>query len=251
MVKRKGKIKKKKVIKLDESDKINSEKDSELFKKSVQKSEDRQLLWFLVVIGIVFAVVLVSYFGAESLKSFEYSGVDWMIEDYAEPTGTIFHGRFIALSNSNLNYNIFLRGDPRENNVSTEGTFDRFKYGGVISITPEVDECRGELSRVMLDLGAFLKRGVGVGPLTSGSTDKYVANESNRQFAQCGTVHDRTLVIIELGDSAVVQDESNPYCYVIRANDCNDVSSVERFMVKAIEDFTLAKKALEESSKLT
>ncbi|MFH1521779.1 MAG: hypothetical protein ABIF18_02360 [archaeon] len=243
MARKKVKEKKKKgVVKLTESDKISSEEDKQL------KNEDRQLLWFFIIIGIIFATVLVSYFGAESLKSFEYAGVDWMIEDYENLR--IYHGMFIALNNANLNYNIFLRGDPRENDVPTEGTFDKFKYGGIISITPEVDRCRGELSRVMLDLGAFLKQGVGVGPLTSGSTDESVANESGRRFAQCGNVHDRALVIIELGASSVTQDRSNPYCYIIRASDCNDVSSVERFMVKTIEDFTFAKKALEESGKL-
>lgn len=232
--------KKKEVVKLTESDKISSEEDRQL------KNEDRQLFWFFVVIGVIFATVLVSYFATESLKGFEFAGVDWMIEDYENLR--IYHGRFIALTNPNLNYNIFLRGDPRENDVPTEGTFDKFKYGGIVSMTPEVDRCRGELSRVMLDLGAFLKQGVGVGPLSSGSTDKFVANESGRQFAQCGTVRDRTLVIIELGDSAIVQDEGNPYCYIIRAKDCNDVSSVERFIVKTIEDFTLAKKTIKENS---
>lgn len=243
MVVRKNK-KKAKVVKSAEP--VKSE--NELPKKYSQKKEDRQLIWFFVVIGIVFGMFLVPYFWNESLKSFEYSEVAWAVEDYED--FKIYHGRFMALNGANLYYNIFLRGDPRENDVPTEGTFDEFKYGGVVSFSPEVDNCRGELSRVMLDLGAFLKQGVGVGVLESGSTDKVVANESNRRFAQCGTISDRTLVIVEIGESSVVQDKDNPFCYIIRAEDCNDVSSVERFMVKVVDDFARAKKALEESRKV-
>ena len=153
------------------------------------KNETKQLFWFFAIIIFVFAIFLIPYFWTESSKSFEYSGVSWMIEDYND--FRIYHGIFMALNGANLNYNIFLRDDPRNNNIITEGDFVDFKYGGIVSITPEVDKCRGELSRVMLDLGAFLKQGVGVGPLVSGSTDKIVANETNRQFAKCDIVSDR------------------------------------------------------------
>jgi hypothetical protein len=134
-------------------------------------------------------------------------------------------------------FNVFLRGDPRENAVEAEGIFDKFKNGGIVSFSPEVDECRGELTRVMLDLGSFLKDGVGVGSLESGSTDSVVAVESGRRWAVCDRVNDRTLVVVDIGEPRVVQDENNLYCYTIYAEDCNDVSSVEKFIVKSIDDF--------------
>lgn len=104
------------------------------------------------------------------------------------------------------------------------------------------------MSRAMLDLGGFLKQGVGVGSLEVGSTDESVATDNDRRFARCDTILDRTLIIMEMGDSSIVQDENNPYCYVISVEDCNDIVPIERFMVKSVEDFTLAKKALEESA---
>lgn len=214
---------------------VEEDGEARLVKKSIRENEEKQLFWFFVVVGVVFAIVLVSYLWAENAKSFEHVGVDWVIEDYENLR--IYHGRFMALSGANLNYNVFLRGDPRENDVSTEGTFDKFKNGGVVSMTPEVDACRGELSRVMLDLGAFLRQGVGVGSLIVGSTDKFVAVESDRIYAQCNSVSDRTIVIVKLGDGLVVQDNENPYCYTIYAESCEDISSVEKFIIKAIDDF--------------
>jgi hypothetical protein len=224
----KKKVTKKKVVKEEESG----------LSKLVAENEDKQLMWFFIVVGVVFAMVLISYFLVEGAKSFEYVGADWVIEEYAEPTGMIYHGRFLTLDGGrDLNYNIYLRGDPRENDVPTRGIFDKFKHGGVVSISPEVDNCRGELSRVMLDLGAFLQQGVGVGPLSSGSTDEFVAIETDRIYAQCNTASDKTIVIVDIGESSVVQDEGNSYCYIINAEDCNDLSSVEKFMLKTIGDF--------------
>ncbi|NPE27052.1 hypothetical protein HNV12_03555 [Methanococcoides sp. SA1] len=201
------------------------------------ENENRQMVWFFVIVGLVFAAVLIPYFWSESSKTFEYAEVDWKIEEYAEPTGEIFHGRFLSFTNENLYYNVFLREDPRTNDVYTEGTFDDFKYGGYVSWDEEVEGCRGELSRVMLDLGAFLKQGVGVGELVSSASNMEFADSSGREFVDCGS-EDRTVVIVDIGEeSKVVQDEENLNCYTITATSCDDLSGVEKFIVKSVEDF--------------
>ncbi len=228
---------KKEGLRVEVLDGHNSDEPDELPKKSVREREDKQLIWFFIIVGVVFASFLVPYFTIEGAKTFEYGGVEWAVEEYAEPTGTIYHGRFSPLVTPDLTFNIYLRGDPRENDVITEGTFDKFKGGGIVSLSPEVDACRGELSRVMLDLGSFLKQGIGVGEVDTGSSDRAVATESNRRYALCDTINDRTVVIVDIGAPMVVQDEKNPYCYTIYAEDCNDVSSVEKFIVKSIGDF--------------
>ena len=246
MVKAKNKKMKKKEVVLNENEKEELKAEGELPKKSVVKNEDRQLVWFFIIVGVIFASFLIPYFWVEGAKSFEYGGADWIVEEYAEPTGMIYHGRFSPLVNPDLMFNVYLRGDPRENDVATEGTFNKFKGGGIISLSPEVDACRGELSRVMLDLGSFLKQGIGVGSIDTGSTDRFVAVESDRRYALCDTVSDRTVVIVDIspennsgesGEPRVVQDKRNLYCYTIYAKDCNDVSSVEKFIVKSIMDF--------------
>jgi hypothetical protein len=225
--------KKKKTKELTEEEKVELKSEGELPKKSVRNREDKQLTWFFVIILILFASFLIPYFFVESSKVFEYGGVDWSFEDDV----SYYHGRFIALSNIDLIYNIYIRNDPRENNIPTEGTFNMFKHGAVISTSPEFDMCRGDASRVMIDLGSFLKTAVGVGSISVGSTDQFVAVETKIVYAQCNTVSDRTIVIVDKGDSRVVKNESYPYCYTIYVDDCNDASSVEKFMLKSIEDF--------------
>ena len=62
-----------------------------------------------VIVAIIFGSFLVPYFWVESAKSFEYGGVDWVIEEYTEPTGMIYHGRFPAFNNPSLMFNVFFR----------------------------------------------------------------------------------------------------------------------------------------------
>jgi hypothetical protein len=207
----------------------------EIVKKSTIEKENRQLIYFLIIVAIVFACILIPYFWIENSKTFKYSHATWAAEDYNGLK--IFHGKFKAFNQENLSYNVFLRNDPRTNNISTEGSFDKFKYGGIVSMSPQVDECRGELSRVMMDLTSFLRQGVGVGPIEAGSTDEFVANTSSRRFATCDTVLDRTVVIIEIGEPSVIQDKTNTYCYTIYAKNCQDGSGVEKFMLETIEKF--------------
>jgi len=59
-------------------------------KESVKKNENRQALWFFVIVIILFASFFVPYFYMGSLKSFEYVGADWRIEDYENLR--IYHG---------------------------------------------------------------------------------------------------------------------------------------------------------------
>ncbi|MEA2112352.1 MAG: hypothetical protein U9P50_00050 [Patescibacteria group bacterium] len=229
----KKKVKKRK-RKLSKSEKEELDTEGELPKKSVKKNETRQLIWFFVVVAVVFASFLIPYFYLQSLKSFEYAGVDWMREDYGQ--FEVYHSEFPALNGENYKYNIFLRNDPRENNVSADGNFRDFKIGGFVSISPEVDLCRGDVSRVMLDLGSFLELGLGIQKVWAATPSFEVHNQTGRAYATCNT-RDRTVIMVEIGEPAVVQSKTNPFCYTIRVRDCEDIEPVEKFMIEVIWEF--------------
>ncbi len=209
--------------------------EDELPKRTVMKKEDRQLVWIVAVIVVVFVVSLGIYYWVNTTKGFEFGGADWVYEDYG--TFSYYHGRFANLLGANFTYNIYLANDPRTNDVPTEGVFNEFKYGVVVSMSPEFDLCRGDASRVMSDLGRFMMDGLGAGPIVAGSTDEEIANSSGRKFATCDSVNDRTVIVVQRGNNFVAQDGENPNCYVISVDDCNDASAVEKFMLKIISDF--------------
>jgi len=89
----------------------------------------------------------------------------------------------------------------------------------------------------MLDLSAFLRQGVGVGPIISASSDEKTANRTGRKYITCENIHNRTVVLIKMGADKIIQDKNNHYCYTIYASNCDDSNSVEKFMVDAVKDF--------------
>ncbi|MBU3923516.1 MAG: hypothetical protein KJ592_01220 [Nanoarchaeota archaeon] len=201
-------------------------------KKSVIENENRQLFWFFVVVGVVFATVFVSYFFVESLKGFEYGGANWTVEDYGQ--FDVYHARFASLYRKNMMYNLYLRNDPRKNNVPVEGEFKSFKRGGYISLSQEFESCRGEVSRVMVDLGAFLKSGLGMDAIAVATSDAEFSLRSETPYVNCSNTLDRSVFMIDVGENGVVQDDVNRFCYTITVEDCNDITSVEKFMTEIL-----------------
>tara|TARA_Y100000310_G_scaffold337740_1_gene425585 strand:+ start:1671 stop:2378 length:708 start_codon:yes stop_codon:yes gene_type:complete len=232
MVKEKLKKKSKKIPK-----KINKNliKEEVVSKKEIKK-ENLQLSIFFLMICLVFASFLIPYFYMENLKSFEFAGIGWTIERLGEIE--IYHGRFESIGISNLNYNIYLRNDPRENTVSAKGNFSNFKYGGFISFDKNIEICRGEASRVMVDLGSFLRSGVGLRNLEVATIDYELSSNSNRPYVNCLNNPDRTVIIIKKGEENSIEQVKNyEFCYILEINNCNDSSSVEKFMIEVISEF--------------
>jgi len=225
----KKKIRKKKVEK-------NVEVAEAPVKKSVLKSEDRQLTWMFVIIAVVIGSVFVSYFAVEGSKSFDYGGVAWTVEDYGD--FDVYHARFPALTGANLFYNLYLRNDPRRNDVPVSGGFKSFKRGGYISLSQEFEACRGEASRVMIDLGAFLKSGLGMETIkvATGTVDVGFSLETGTPYINCSNT-DMSVFMVDVGEARVVQDDVNRFCYRIYVEDCDDVLGVEKFMTEIVSAF--------------
>lgn len=197
--------------------------------KKILQSENRQLAWVIGIIILCFAIFAGTYLYIQGQKSFDFAGASWKIEDYEDLR--IWHGRFPAFINGNVTYNIYLRNDPRTNDVQIDGNLTYFRYGGFLSFTPEVDECRGDVPRVMVDLGSFLQSAVGMRSIEPGTTSGEVFKETGRTFADC-SVSNRGVIIVQLGNESLIsQNVKNPYCYTITIKDCLDILSVEKFMI--------------------
>jgi hypothetical protein len=203
--------------------------------KKITSKENDQLAWLFLIIILVFSAFLGFYFYNEGSNVFEFAGADWIIEEYANFTA--YHGRFLALDGSNYHYNIWLRNDPRKNNVPTEGIFNTFKYNAIVSFDKTIGECRGELTRAVLDLGQFLNGGVGTKNLETATTDLEVSQLNNVSHVDCSLNIYDTIIILEEGEASVIKDSQNPFCYTIKVQDCGDILGIEKFMIKTIDDF--------------
>lgn len=210
--------------------KKKSIEEEEKIERRARKKEEWQLIWVLGVIVLVFVVFFGTYFFIQKMNRFEYAGVNWIIENHG---GTKFyHGRFLAFRNPQLTYNLYLRNDPRENEVDSSGNFTFFSKNSFLSFSPEVDECRGDVSVAIVTLASFLKSGVGVEKLEPSTTDPQVYYSTGKNFADCNSIGGG--IVIEMGNSSVVQSEKNPYCYIINIENCTDIKPIEKYMIESL-----------------
>jgi hypothetical protein len=208
-----------------------------------QNSEENQIFWICIVVIAVFAIFFGAYYYFNDFSRFNHAGVKWTIEKYADPEDKddvlkLYYTRFTSFQYPELNYNLWLRNDPRTNNVPVKGNLDEFKYGGFFSFTPEVDECRGDIVGSLMTFNDFLRNVVGMKELSSTGTTSWEVfkndEEGRRIFADC-SLSNRGVFIFQLGEShSIVQSEENPFCYTITLKNCNDIKPIEKFMIETI-----------------
>jgi hypothetical protein len=227
--------------------KIEKVIDKDESKKSNDNINYNQIYWFFGCVILLFIVFLGGYYIYQNYKPlepgnfrirgrFEHAGIEWVVEDYVDFIA--YHGRFTSFLNMHNTHNLYLRSDPRINNVPVSGDFGYFKYGGFISPTPEADQCRGDMVGSILTMISFLRDGVGMTIVELGTTDISISEETNRTLADC-TLSNRGVFIIKIGEeSSVVQSDENPFCYIVTVRDCNDIAPVEKFMIETIRQKT-------------
>jgi hypothetical protein len=170
--------------------------------------------------------------------------VDWTIEKYADPEKkndalVLYYTRFTSFKYPELNYNLWLRNDPRTNNIPVTGNLTEFRYGGFFSFTPDVDKCSGEIVGSLMTFNDFLKNVVGMRELSSTGTTSWEVyssdEEGKRIYVDC-SLSNRGIIIFQLGESpSIVQSEENPFCYTITMRDCSDIKPIEKFMIQTIK----------------
>ena len=208
-------------------------------KKTPKKTLDRetkQLIGFLVIVGLVFALFFGTYFTIRAKNHFNYGGAEWWIEGEREGWGdlTLYHGRYQVKTTTGkvmTNMNLWLRNDPRENNVPSKVDFleDKIATNVVITFTDDLMECSGRALIVPQLSQAF---GIGL-PWTT--TSGAVANQTtaenlNLTYATCDNTNDDTsVIIIQKGEQSKVYSEEG--CYIVQYNECSEAVKVSEKLI--------------------
>lgn len=204
-------------------------------KRETLKKENRQLIWFFIIISIVFVVFIGIYFYIQSLKTFEFAGVKF--DKIKEGQLMIYHARFPVFYNANnVFYNLYLRNDPRKNNASIDENMNlKFYPEVIISHSFEAANCGGDGAIAAGNLAMFLKQAGGRDNITGALSDKSPAEELNLSFANCSNAKNRTVILIQKSDKlSIEQNEEYKNCYIINAGNCENIKAVERFILAII-----------------
>jgi hypothetical protein len=203
-------------------------------KKKEKKSEKERKIVLAVasIFGLVIVFIVAGTF-FENIGKFEHDGLTYTKQKYGEITMYHYYYFFNNDQGGLVKYNLYLRVDPRENDVPVEGEVifpqNRFAYLSVNNTG--LSQCNlGNLATVNLAL--FLEHN-GI-ETRSASPDQEDAELKNIEYADCST-HPRNVVILaEQGEETKITREG--YCYKIEVADCEMLEAFEKFQTQAIID---------------
>ena len=209
--------------------------------KKTREKENRQLIWFFAIVVAVFVIFLGTYFYMQGLKTFEFAGVEWAKEKYQD--FDLYHSRFPIIYNGELiaNYNLFLRNDPRKNNIYTNVRLG-FQNEVVISHEEEAGDCRGAV-RITGDLSMFLNAFPFVNKISGAVNDEEDAERLGLPFADCSSEANKTVIVVQKssGDPSIVMGGEKGECYILNIGQCENTRTIERFMIEIVKQLNFKK----------
>lgn len=199
-----------------------------------EKSEGKELYWIIGVM-IFCILVLISFpWIAKKFNTFKYEGLTFTKERFDQLSVYHYYYNFADDSGQLYQYNLFLRNDPRKNNISVESEIVYPKSGKTIYLTfnaSEVLQCPNAL-RDVASISSFFSNNMY--NVKSGINDKESAQENNVSYITCDSHDDEMILLIEMRESGIKKQGN---CYILSAANCEDLlSAVEKFEVQSIID---------------
>ncbi len=202
-------------------------KTKKVSEKLIAGREDKQLLGFFLIVGVVFALFLGSYFYIQSLKHFDYAGVRW--DKVKEGKMDFYYAQF-RLADTLPVYNAYLRNDPRQNEIPVNATF-KFSDKVLVSFEDYKSECQGKDAYLATVIGPYLKA-MGINA-TGATTNLQKSIQQNITLADCSVAtKTKSVIVVQSSEEpSITQSEGNPNCYYFNIGKCQHIETVERFIV--------------------
>ncbi len=215
--------------------KIKDEVKSDDKKNSKAKySINKQLLIILIGMATLVIIFFIASAFFQRLNKFEYNGLTFTKEKFGQIP--VYHYYYFLKGKQGqlIKYNLYLRIDPRKNNVSINGEIvlrdDKSVYLSVNSTG--LTQCEYGAAGIA-SLSQFLSGNQLI--VRGASPDEKEAYDNNVWHATCEKWPSDTVILIEKGDSTkIIRDNEN--CYRIEVTNCEILDAIEKFQTQSIID---------------
>lgn len=247
-VKKQDKIDLEKDLKIDEKKDETIDPELEKINKAQEKRQNRQIMWFLIIIAVIMiGVLLVPTVYNQFANKFEYKGMKFQKTKLGEipyfstsipiMDTSITNGVITKESITN-DYNLNLRNDPRViENINTNLTPKDLKFIKVnpmyISIDPDMRKCSDTLLG-LLDLSGFLRQFAGLDVRSATLNNNYTSPKV--PYVDCNTKNFTSVIIVQSGDETKIEKPSKN-CYVLTFKDCEVTQVSDRFITLILEGY--------------
>ena len=217
---------------MEKDKKTVEKKEKNLTKKEDKiKPNNNEFYWIIgIMIFIIVALALIATI-SKGMNSFKYDGLTFTKEKFGEIP--IFHYYYYAgRQGREHQYNIYLRIDPRKNNVSVTGELDYPEIGSAVYVSLNstgFSECNNVL-REMHTIADFLNGNDYV--VKAGNPDEDFAKQTNITYATCESKPDNLVILITPGNETKIFSTDN--CRLITVNNCELLPAIEKFITKSL-----------------
>ena len=204
-------------------------------KPNKERRLEKEILGIILFLALLVAVFFIasSYFKSKNI--FEYRELTFAKQRLGNIPIYYHYYYFKAPDGKVIKYNMYLRNDPRSNNVTLIGDESRLLAGGevaFISINADgLQECR-------------------YGPLAVGTLSSFLADNQmtviggNLDFWQAGIKRDEWVTcenkpgnrVVEILSGNETRVDISGKCYRVEVNNCEILDAVEKLMVESIVD---------------
>jgi len=205
-----------------------------------EKKVNKEIYWILIVMIIIIALIAMIPYISKWFNTFKYDGLTFTKERFGQITVYHYYYYFKDRTNQIYQINLFLRGDPRQNNVSAQGDIIYPPKNSTVYLTYNATGLIG-CSNILRDsatLSSFLSNNQY--RVRTGVLDSQEAIANNLTYVTCNNRPDNMVIKIFRGNTTqIIKD--NDQCYNLEIADCQGIlDGVEKFEVQSIVD---AKKA--------
>ncbi len=202
-------------------------------RKIIKKTKKKEILWIVCIMLGLLAVLIIPNLIFRSINKFEYQGLAFTRERFGDIPVYHYYYYFNDDFNQYYKYNLYLRNDPRKNNVPVYGKIS-FPEGEAVYLSINgtgIAECNNSL-RDIATLSSFLNSNMI--NVRAGTPDKEEAKMNNLTYVTCESKPENPVILIQKGEETSIEKNGN--CYRMDINQCRLLDAVEKFEVQAILD---------------
>ncbi len=197
----------------------------------------KELYWILGVMAGILAILFLTPLIFENIHTIVYKGLTFTKEK--DSANNLFYHYFYYFTDAQgqqYKHNIYLRIDPRENNVSVDGTIIYPAGNRTVYYTINgtgLSSCPNSLRDVSA-ISTFLTNNLF--EVVSGTPDTKEAKDNNLREIRCDMYPDTTVIQLQASATNITTIVRKNQCYIISVANCEILAAVEKFEIQSLLD---------------
>ncbi len=208
--------------------------------KSIPKGEkkerkiEKEIIGVLIFLGVLIGVFVIASSYFKSLNYFEYEGLTFSKEQVGN-IKVFHHNYYLKIAGKLINYNFYIRTDPRYNNVSIEGDKSKLLAPGAVAYVAINSEGLQSCKSGPLAIGGlsgFLADNQM--KVMGGNLNFWDVPVKKNEWVTCENKPGNRVIEIFEGNETKITIEEN--CYRVSVSNCEILEATEKLQVQSIVD---------------